>query len=62
MGIMNSDLVKFGVDVLTKFLEVINKVTNGINGFGGSISKIGGVLTVFKIGKSLFEKIKAPIS
>ena len=61
MGIMDSDLVKFGVDVLTKFLEVINKVTKGIGGWGSSISKIGGILTIFKIGKKLFEKIKKPM-
>jgi hypothetical protein len=27
MGIMNSDFLKFGVDVLTKFMTVINKMT-----------------------------------
>jgi hypothetical protein len=30
MGIVDSDLVKFGVDILTKFLEVINTMTSGI--------------------------------
>lgn len=57
MGILQSDLVKFGVDVLTKLLEVINKATSAFGGFGSSISKIGAILTTFKIGKSLFEKI-----
>ena len=61
MGIMNSDFVKFGIDVLTKFLEVINKVTQGFGSFTGSISKIGGVLAIFKIGKALFEKMKGPL-
>ena len=61
MGIMNSDLVKFGVDVLTKFLEVVNKATNGMNGLGGSITKILTILTVFKLGKTVFEKLRAPM-
>ena len=61
MGIMNSDLVKVGVDILTKFLEIINKATSAFNGLGGSITKIVGVLTVFKIGQTIFEKLKAPL-
>jgi hypothetical protein len=61
MGIMNSDLVKFGVDVLTKFLEVVNKATSGLNGLGGSITKILTILTVFKLGRTVFEKLRAPI-
>jgi hypothetical protein len=61
MGIMNSDLVKFGVDVLTKFLEVVNKATSGLNGLGGSITKILTILTVFKLGKTVFEKLRAPM-
>jgi hypothetical protein len=62
MGIMNSDLVKTGVDILTKFLEVINKATSGVNGLGGSIVKILGIVAVFNIGKALYEKISGPIS
>jgi TP901 family phage tail tape measure protein len=50
MGIMNSDLVKTGVDILTKFLEVVNKATNGLTGIGNSITKIVGILAVFKVG------------
>ena len=61
MGIMNSDLVKFGVDVLTKFLEVVNKATSGLNGLGGSITKILTILTVFKLGRTVFEKLKVPM-
>jgi hypothetical protein len=50
MGIMNSDLVKFGVEILTKFLEVINKATGAFGGLAGSISKIATVLVAFKMG------------
>jgi TP901 family phage tail tape measure protein len=61
MGIMNSELVKFGVDALTKFLEIVNKATSGLKGLGGSITKILSILVVFKLGKTIFEKLKAPM-
>jgi TP901 family phage tail tape measure protein len=53
MGIMNSDLVKTGIDILTKLLEIINKATNGFNGLAGSITKILGIVAVFKLGKTI---------
>ena len=58
MGIMDSDLVKFGVDVLTKFLEIINKATSALDGIGGSLAKIISIVTVFKIGSTIFDKLK----
>lgn len=61
MGIMNSDLVKFGVDMLTKFLEVINKATSAFDGMGGSLMKIATTLAVFKLGSKIFDKLKAPL-
>ena len=61
MGIMNSDLVKFGVDVLGKFLEIINKATNGLDGLGGSVVKIIGIFSIFKMGMKVFNKFEAPI-
>lgn len=61
MGIMDSDLVKFGVDILTKFLEVINKATSAIGGLGGSLTKIIGILAIFKLGAKIFAKFKQPI-
>lgn len=62
MGILNSDLVKTGIDILTKFLEIVNKATNAFDGLGGSITKIAGVIMVFKIGQKIFEKLKAPLT
>jgi hypothetical protein len=59
---MNSSLVKTGVDILTKFLEIINKATNAFNGLGGSITKIVGIVAVFNLGKKLYEKFVDPIS
>jgi hypothetical protein len=50
MGILESDLVKFGVDMLTKFLEIINKATGAIDGLGGSITKILTIVALFKVG------------
>ena len=61
MGIMNSDLVKLGVDILTKFLEIINKATSGLKGLGGSVTKVLTIITAFKLGKNIFEKLKAPL-
>jgi hypothetical protein len=58
MGIMNSDLVKFGVDVLTKFLEVVNKATGALDGVGGSLMKIISVFGIFKLGSKIFEKFR----
>jgi hypothetical protein len=58
MGIMNSDLVKFGVDALTKFLEVVNKATGALGGLGGSLVKISSVLAIFKLGKKIFDSLK----
>jgi hypothetical protein len=54
MGIMNSDLVKFGVDVLNTFMEIINKATNAFDGLGGSLTKIASVLAIFQMGKKIF--------
>jgi TP901 family phage tail tape measure protein len=50
MGILESDLVKTGVDILTKFLEIINKATSALDGVGNSITKILGVFAIFKMG------------
>jgi hypothetical protein len=61
MGIVNSDLVKFGVDVLTKLLEIVNKATSGFNGLGNSIVKILGIVAVFKLGKTIFNQLRAPM-
>jgi hypothetical protein len=63
MGIMESDLVKTGVEILTKFLEIVNKATDGLGdkGFGGALMKIVGVFAIFKMGMKIFNKFEAPI-
>jgi TP901 family phage tail tape measure protein len=64
MGIMNSDLVKTGIDILTKFLEILNKMTDGIGekGFGGGLMKLFTIFGVFKMGMAIFKKFEAPLS
>jgi hypothetical protein len=61
MGIMESEFVKVGVDILTKFLEVVNKASSGIGGLGGSLMKIVGIFSIFKMGMKIFNKIETPI-
>lgn len=39
-GIMNSDFIKGGVDILTKILDVINDITGALGSGGGTISKM----------------------
>ena len=58
MGIMNDDLIKLGIDALTKFLQIVNKATDGLNSAGNSISKIASVVVIFKAGQKIFEKFK----
>jgi TP901 family phage tail tape measure protein len=62
MGILQSDLVKFGVDALTKFLEIINKATSALDGMGGTITKVLTTIALFKLGQKIFEGIKAPMA
>jgi hypothetical protein len=50
MGIFESDLIKFGVSILTKFLEVVNNATSKLDGMGNTISKIISIVALFKIG------------
>ena len=61
MGILESDLVKAGVDILTTFLKVINKATSAFDGLGGSIMKIITIVGMFKMAQKIFTKIKEPI-
>jgi hypothetical protein len=64
MGIMDSSLVKFGVDVLTTLLNIINNITSGLgeagglmDKFTGALSKIGVIVTIVKLGEALVNKL-----
>ena len=45
MGIANSDLIKGSIDLLTKLLEVINKLTKGTGGLDSALMKLAVVGT-----------------
>jgi hypothetical protein len=55
-GLLNQDVIKFGVDVLTKLLEFVNKLTDGFGGLTGTISKLGLIMAVFKLGQKMVSK------
>ena len=62
MGILENDLVKFGIDALKTFLEIINKATSAFEGLGGTITKVLATVALFKLGQKIFEGIKKPMS
>jgi hypothetical protein len=69
MGIMDSSLVKFGIDTLTVLLNIINKITSGLgeaggfmDKFTGSLSKIGVIVTIVKLGEALVNKMFAALT
>ena len=56
MDIVNSDLVKGGIDILTGLLDTINKITNAFGKVGSPLAKIGLILGGFRLGRGLFMK------
>ena len=50
MDIMNSNVIKKGVDILTAFLTTINKITDSFGDFGG-VAKIGMLITALHLGE-----------
>lgn len=57
MGLANNELIKAGVDLLTKLLETANDLTDDLGGTIGSIAKLGITLAALKTGKNLFNSI-----
>lgn len=55
-GLLNSDVVKFAVDFLTSILNALNRVTQGFEGFTGSLSKIGTLVAIFQTAKIIVGK------
>jgi hypothetical protein len=58
MGLANNEILKAGVDGLTKILETINKITEGLSGGNGlikSVFSLAGVLATLKGGKALLS-------
>lgn len=62
LGISNSSVIKGVVDLLTKLLETINKLTYSSNGFLSSIGKIGVAFGTFKIARGAFNKVSTGLS
>ena len=40
MGLANNEILKAGIDILTKFLETVNKLTDGISGGNGLVKSV----------------------
>ena len=57
MGLADNDIIKFGVDLLTKLLETVNNLTDDLGGTVGSIAKLGIAIAALKTGKNLFNSI-----
>lgn len=65
MGLTNSEIIKFGVDLLTNFLTIINKLIDGISGGNGLIKSILSLSIAFgglKIGKNLITGLSTDIA
>ena len=57
MGLANNELIKAGVNLLTKLLETANDLTDDLGGTIGSIAKLGITLAALKAGKNIFNSI-----
>lgn len=60
MGITNSTLIKTGVDLLTGFLSILNKLIDGISGESGlikAIASIGIAWGGLKLGGNILKKL-----
>ena len=62
MGLANNDILKFGVDLLTGFLETVNKLTSALSGGNGLAKSVINLTTVVgalvgghALSRSIFE-------
>ena len=58
MGLANNELIKAGVDLLTKLLETANDLTDDLGGTIGSIAKLGITLAALKAGKDILAPLE----
>ena len=57
MGLANADVIKFGIDLLTGLLNIVNGLIGALSGNNGltkMLLSLGTVLATFKIGKTIF--------
>jgi hypothetical protein len=57
MGIMNNNLIKFGVDALTELVTILDKASQGFGDITGIIGKAGMIYTVFQVAKKLLDQL-----
>ena len=65
MGLTNSEIIKYGVDLLTNFLTTVNKLIDGISGGNGlikSILSLGIAFGGLKIGKNLITGLSSDVA
>lgn len=60
MGIMNSDVLKVGIDILTAILTAINNITNAFGNFGGA-AKIGALVGALYLGDNALKVFTASL-
>lgn len=57
MGLVNSDLIKGAVDMLTALLTGVNNLADSLGPVGGTITRFLAAFLGFKIGKNVFDNI-----
>lgn len=57
MGIMNSEVIKFGVDLLTQILTAINNITDALPGPIDGVAKLAIAIGGLKVGKKVFDSL-----
>ena len=62
MGIMNSEFVKGGVDLLTNILTAVNDLTGSFGDLGTLISRVGLIIGSLVIGKKVFTKLSSGVT
>jgi len=62
MGLMESDLVKGVVDILTGIINAINNITKGLNGWAGILPKILMLWSGFKVARTVFNGLFGSIN
>lgn len=57
MGIMNSEVIKFGVDLLTQIITAINNITDALPGPIDGFAKLAIAIGGLKVGKKVFDSL-----
>jgi hypothetical protein len=62
MGITNSTAMKGIVDLLTKTLELVNRLTDGTLGFATALNRIVTIIGMLKVAKGAFAAIATVVA